>query len=185
VQRIVGISGKIGSGKDTLADLIVKNNYNFKKKSFAFKLKIIGMTLTGAHPESSDWFTQEGKNVYLSDWNMTIGEFQQKLGTEAIRTGLHTNAWVISLFADLDPDCKWLITDMRFKNEAQAVKEKGGVLVRINGDPAKTRANSKRNLNHPSETDLDDFKDWDMVINNNGTIEQLEVYAKSILARWS
>ena len=35
---IIGICGLIGSGKDTIADYLV-TNYNFKKLSFADKLK--------------------------------------------------------------------------------------------------------------------------------------------------
>ena len=181
MQRIIGISGKLGSGKDTLADFIIKQA-SFEKKSYAYKLKTIGAFLTGTEEEL--WFTQEGKNVFLPDWNLTIGEFQQKLGTEAIRTGLHPQAWIIALFADLTPTSQWVITDMRFRNEALAVKEKGGVLIRINGDPAKTRENSKRDLNHPSETDLDHFDGWDGVYSNSGSLENLETYAKLVLAKW-
>src|SRR5688572_22641491 len=97
---VIGISGKIGSGKDTLADLINKKaNGRFERKSFAYKLKQIGALLTGTKIDL--WFTQEGKNEYLPEWGMTIGEFQQKLGTECIRNNLHTNGWVIALFADL------------------------------------------------------------------------------------
>ena len=124
---IIGISGKIGSGKDSLADLIIKHNNQFEKKSYAYKLKKIGSLLTGT--EESLWFTQEGKNIYLPEWNMTIGRFQQLLGTEAMRVGLHPNTWIISLFADLKEDSKWVITDVRFKNEAYAVKERGGFLL--------------------------------------------------------
>ena len=42
---IIGISGKIGSGKDTLADMIIKYDSQFTKKSFAYKLKMIGMNI--------------------------------------------------------------------------------------------------------------------------------------------
>ena len=77
------------------------------------------------------------------DWDMTYREFLQKLGTEAMRDGLHTNVWVNALFADYIPHKKeggfqrsvkdtngipydfeyeveypnWIITDMRFPNE--------------------------------------------------------------------
>jgi hypothetical protein len=182
-QTIIGISGKIGSGKDTLADFIIKHNNQFEKKSYAKKLKQIGSFLTGT--DEKLWFTQEGKNINLPDWDMTIGQFQQRLGTEAIRNGLHQEAWILSLFADLAPTSKWLITDMRFKNEAYAIKQRGGKVLRINGDPAKVRANSTRDLSHPSETDLDDFNEWDSVYQNVGTLDNLETYAKLVLAKFT
>lgn len=107
------------------------------------------------------------------------------LGTNAIRTGLHDKAWIISLFSDYNSDCKWIIDDVRFKNEAYAVKERGGFLIRIEGDPAKIRANSTRDMSHPSETDLDDFDEWDSLYKNVGTLANLETYAKLILAKVS
>jgi hypothetical protein len=178
-SSIIGISGKIGSGKDTLADFIVKQESRFEKKSYAYKLKKTGAYLTGT--EESLWFTQEGKNIFLEEWGMTIGQFQQKLGTESIRNGLHQDAWIISLFADLKPGSKWLIPDMRFPNEAEAVKKRGGILVRINGDPARVRANSTRDLSHPSETSLDTYEGWDYVYENNKSLAELEDFAKTIL----
>ena len=182
-QTIIGISGKIGSGKDTLADLLIKHDPQFEKKSYAYKLKKTGAFLTGT--DEKLWFTQEGKNTFLPKWDMTIGIFQQKLGTEAIRDGLHSKAWILSLFGDLKSDSKWVITDMRFKNEAYAVKERGGFLIRIEGDPAKIRSNSTRNMTHPSETDLDDFNEWNSLYKNVGTLANLETYAKLILAKIS
>lgn len=179
-QAIIGISGKIGSGKDTLADMIIKLSPTFEKKSYAYKLKKTGSFLTGT--EENLWFTQEGKNVYLPDWEMTIGQFQQKLGTEAVRCGLHNEGWIISLFADLKFDSHWVVPDMRFKNEADAILKRGGVTVRINGDPAKVRANSSRDLSHPSEIDLDDYNNFHFVYDNNGTLQDLENFAKEVLS---
>jgi hypothetical protein len=176
---IIGISGKMGSGKDTLADLIIEKDPSFKKVSFAAKLKRIGAFMTGT--EEFQWFSQEGKNVLLTDWGMTIGEFQQRLGTDAIRYGLHSEAWVLSLFADFKPDSRWIITDMRFPNEAKAVTDRGGYTVRLNGDPAKVRANSSRNLNHPSETSLDDYNQFDFTYSNTNSLNELGHFSRLIL----
>lgn len=178
---IIGISGKIGSGKDTLADLIIKKDSTIVKKSFAYKLKQIGAFLTGTEIEL--WTTQEGKNIWLPEWGMTIGTFQQKLGTEAMRNGLHQQVWVHALFADWKEGDKWIITDMRFRNEAKEVKSVGGTLIRINGDPAKVRANSTRDLTHPSETDLDNFSDFDLVYENTKSLSELDNFADLVLHR--
>lgn len=194
---IIGISGTIGSGKDTLASLIIKHahsKYNdipnrfvnesqlVKSKSFANKLKVMGAFLTGT--EQSLWFTQEGKNIVLPAWGMTIGEFQQKLGTEAIRDGLHINAWVLALMADYDKIYNWIITDVRFPNEAEAVKERGGIVIRINGDPAGVRARSSRNLNHPSEIALDNYEKFDYIYTNDKSLADLEDFAKDIASKY-
>lgn len=180
---IIGISGKIGSGKDTLANFIIKNNTTYHKKAYAEKLKLITSILTGVALE--DVYTQEGKNVYMPNWGMTVGEFQQKLGTEGMRKGVHEDGWVISLFSDYNFIYNWVITDVRFLNEAEAIKKHKGILIRIIGDPAKIRENSTRDLLHSSETSLDNYNEWDYIYNNKSTLEDLETFAIKVLSEIS
>jgi len=70
----------------------------------------------------------------------------------------------------------WIITDCRFPNEAEAIKKRGGILVRIQRDGIKP-------INpHISETALDGFS-FDYVIKNNGTIPELiEIVTRFIYA---
>lgn len=183
---IIGISGKLYSGKDTLAKFLLKHieevdqgQYRYDLQSFAYKLKKMGAFLTNTPQEW--WFTQEGKNKYLPDWEMTIGQFQQRLGTEAMRDGLHKDGWVISLMSEYQFYSKWIVTDVRFLNEAEAIKAKGGVIVRIEGDPTGERKKSTRDLNHPSETSLDQYPDFDYKILNITPLSYLDQQAKSII----
>lgn len=138
---------------------------------------------------------------------MTVRTFLQRLGTEGLRTGLHENVWVNALFADYQPNStwdkfinekgeevykfpepihadypNWIITDVRFPNEAQAIKDKGGVVVRIERQKHTGLGEFPMPLQklHPSETSLDDWK-FDYVINNNGTLEQLLEATKTLL----
>jgi hypothetical protein len=119
---------------------------------------------------------------------MTYREFLQKLGTEAMRDGLHTNVWVNALFADYKGFVKewdefgndtlveypnWIITDMRFPNEMEAVELRKGVTIRV-VRPGTTVGT------HPSETALDDAY-FDHVISNDGTIEDLVEKVRQIL----
>lgn len=102
----------------------------------------------------------------------------QQLGTECGRDILHPNLWVISLMSKYKKDSNWIITDMRFPNEVEAVFQKQGLLLRIE---------SKRcNLEdiHPSETALDNFKGFDEVIINDGTIEELIEKVRKILIKY-
>lgn len=112
---------------------------------------------------------------------MTIGEMQQKVGTEAIRNNIHNDAWVLSLFGTYKEEQDfWIITDVRFKNEAKIIKEKGGIVIRLNGDPLNSKVGDDRNMNHQSEIDLDDYKDFDYVYENIPPISNLENFVKSI-----
>ena len=115
----------------------------------------------------------------------------QLLGTEAGREIIHPNIWVNALFAKYNLDLtdgysapykgdkypNWIITDMRFPNEAQAVKDRGGILVRINREDI---TGQDKVPVHTSETALDDWEDWDYVIDNFGTLEDLFNEVKSV-----
>ena len=133
---LIGINGKIGSGKDTIGSIIQyltseSGNQNSSRhrtyeeflsngggstlrnfdlhyvsdweiKKFAGKLKQIASLLTGFSIEMFE--DQEFKRKQMSeDWGMTYREFLQKLGTEAMRNGLHTNVWCNALFSDYIP----------------------------------------------------------------------------------
>lgn len=231
-MSIIGINGKIGSGKDTVGKIIqyltlgeefaktnadvvadlehdgyCANKSKFEIKKFAGKLKLIGSILLGVPVEMFE--DQDFKKSYLGEqWAktpvaplsdatlfdkvdlnnlMTYREFLQKLGTEAMRDGLHTNVWVNALFADYkagDPEWdafypNWIITDMRFPNEMDAVVEKGGLTIRVVRNQIKT---GNLVLEHPSETALDDAK-FDYEIINDGTLEDLVEKVRTILIK--
>lgn len=216
---VIAISGRLGSGKDTVGKLIQYmtagdvgsgclrriqeglsidgyHNSTFENKKFAGKLKLVGSILSGAPVEMFE--DQEFKKLDMSpEWGMTYREFLQKLGTEAMRDGLHTNVWVNALFADYKGFVKewdefgndtlveypnWIITDMRFPNEMEAVKDKGGVTIRVNRPVhALSQENNAVQL-HPSETALDNAE-FDYVIENSGSFDDLMVKVEAILKK--
>lgn len=194
--QLIGISGRMESGKDTAAKVIQELSrpqgsvfYEWEKweiKKYAGKLKQIASLLTGISVEKFE--DQEFKRSYLgSEWKvgeteggipirMTVRLFLQKLGTEALRDGLHTNTWINALYADWKEDSKWIITDCRFRNEFDAIKSRGGKVIYLergesNGDP------------HPSETEMMLFKDeCDCQIDNNGSLEDLKFLLQVFLS---
>ena len=178
---IIGISGKIGSGKDTLANIIIKHYPSFQTKSFAYKLKQIVAILTGTTIHEN--IDRDGKLRYMDEWNMTLGVMQQKIGTECFRDNFNSETWVIGLLCEYkngkngkNEKNNWIITDTRFTNEANSIRryDKNSILIRIEGDPADVRKNSKRDKNHPSEISLDDYDDFDYRIKNDGSLIDLE-----------
>lgn len=235
---IIGLSGKIASGKNTIGDIIEKlcltnNGPVFEQKAFAGKLKQIASLLTGIPVENFE--DQEfKKNLLDVEWGtvqnvplnsippfadmqfnvmISVREFLQKLGTEAMRDGLHTNVWVNALMCDYrrpkmseyNPS-NWIITDMRFPNEMEAVKERRGLTIRVVRQYSKEdlckgsspyirdeelsaklakRYRSFESLPivpppHASETAIDDAE-FDYKIINDGSIDDLIEKVRQIL----
>jgi len=209
---IIGINGRINSGKDTVGNLIKEINCenNWEIKKFARKLKETASLLTGIPVEKFE--DQEFKKTFLdAHWNkeifenktsldkdnkaynksiikpMTVRELLQILGTDAMRNTLHPDTWVNALMCYYIPysvkgsdyeECEsnWIITDLRFPNEMQAVKANGGITIRV------VRPSDKEiplDL-HPSETALDDAK-FDYEIVNDGTIEDLKEKVEGVI----
>jgi hypothetical protein len=65
-------------------------------------------------------------------FKLTPRKLLQLLGTECGREIIHPQIWVNALFADYEKDSEWIVTDVRFPNEAQAIKDKGGIVIRVN-----------------------------------------------------
>lgn len=209
---IIGINGYATVGKDQVARFIqeIQPEKNWQVKKFSGKLKTIASMLTGIPaslfedqdfkasnlgPEWSSQFVGEGLNTITQE--MSVREFLQRLGTDAVRNGLHKNAWVNALMADYspinEPDMitdtgvkvydassikmpNWIITDVRFPNEAQAVVDKGGVIVRIDR-PGINPVNA-----HPSETALDNWY-FDYKIANVSDLVSLRQTVEVLLKR--
>ena len=161
---IVGVSGKIGSGKTTVTQHLIKNlPHKFVECSFAYKVKQIASILCELPME--DMISQEGKNKRLDAFGgITVGQLQQIIGTDMFRQRFSEDVWITSMFLGYKPGYYWIVSDVRFKNEADHIRKMGGILIRLEGDPAGVRAASKRDLNHPSETDLDDYEHFDIVM---------------------
>lgn len=113
------------------------------------------------------------------------------IGTTLFRNQLHENVHINMTFAkykleavgeDIQPapfvqEPYWLITDCRFIDEAEAIKARNGIIIRLNRDGGPQ-------LDSESETELDDYT-FDYVVDNNGTLEELyfklqEIYGTSM-----
>lgn len=174
---IIGISGKAGAGKDALATYLLEFLPDYQRRKFADPLKQVAVILTGW----PDQHSAAGKAHFLPTYGMTVGEFQQRLGTDCIRNVLHRDAWVIAALADYNRDSKWIFTDVRFPNEAQAIRDRAGALIRVNRKHRPQLCG--RSEKHESETALDSWRDWDFVFDNKDTLATLRYVALDIARR--
>lgn len=156
--HIIGLSGKIGSGKTTHALELGKLGYNLARFSAPLK-EIVAIVLGTTHTKLSD---QQFKNEYFPKFDCTVGELLQWVGTDVFRA-INPDVWVDAALSRLLPGQRYVFDDVRFKNEADAIRKMGGIIVRLEGDPSGCRAASNRDLTHISETELDDYS-FDHVI---------------------
>lgn len=162
LKEIVAIL--IGCTRRQLEDREFKEK-ELKKEWWYYKLPFNNASLITLNEYEK--LSESQKNWYTLV-KLTPRLLMQLIGTECVRTIIHPNAWVNALFADYNSDKKWVITDTRFPNEANRIKELGGVMVRIERPENCGMVVS----NHESETALDNY-DFDIVITNDGTIEDL------------
>jgi hypothetical protein len=199
---IIGIAGFIGSGKDTIANHLT-TTHHFKKMSFASSLKdavsnIFGWDremLEGATKSSREWREQRDE-WWSTRLNMEITPrwVLQNLGTEVLRKNFNDDIWIASLEYKLSRATDDIvISDVRFKNEVEAIKSVGGTVIRVvrgpepvwydaakhynrgpDGNPKWSLSKSKLDKLgiHPSEYSIVGAN-FDAVVDNNSTIDHL------------
>ena len=112
-----------------------------------------------------------------NDYNITYRKDYPNTEESLIQYGGGSEAEVFTREIE---QSKWIITDVRFSNEAKAIKEKGGILIRINRPQYLDNGLVIRKDEHLSETALDDYDGFDYVIENDGTVQDLIDKVKSL-----
>lgn len=181
MTRLIGFSGRRGSGKDTIARLIQRTQPESKWhiRSVGEPIKAVCAALAGEG--TAPYFSQQGKAEKLTAFGRTRGEMLQQVGL-ALRLW-EPDIWVQAFFSQLPAEQHTLIPDVRFPNEADLIRSRGGLMVRVEGDPLHQRGDGTRDDHHPSETALDAYPHFDFTIHNSGSLADLELQVRVLLAR--
>ena len=207
---IIGICGFIGSGKDTVADYLV-NFHGFRRESFANTLKdavsaVFGWDRTmleGRTKEAREWREQ------VDPWwaqrldmpNLTPRWVLQYWGTEVCRRGFHDSIWIASLENKLRTSKDHVvISDCRFPNEIDAIKQSGGLVVRVtrgsepdwydhainyNAGPSKIGWSIGKDFLDKQKVHASEYSwvgtKFDAILDNNSTIDALYSEVKNLV----
>lgn len=187
---IIGIAGKAQAGKDTLTSIMIElfndlYNEEFHQIAFADSLKHIcqryfGLTdeqLWGSDKEVMTSYPKPGKTASSSNpsdyW--TPREIMQEVGS--FFRSIDSDFWINSMIVGSSIYKNVIVSDVRHLNEVQCIKDEGGQVIKIN----RPELALIHNMAHESETALDSFEDFDIIVENNGTLDDLKRAALDVV----
>jgi hypothetical protein len=189
---LIGLGNYARVGKDAVASVLVQE-HGFTRVAFADALKELALKADPLIYSNAMVNVATGRGhlkqvVHANGWENAknqfpeVRKFLQNLGVAA-REVMGENVWVDAAFAGFNqhgPEGRFLgesdvvVTDVRFPNEFERIKDLGGKLVKVSR-PGYGPANQ-----HVSETALEDFE-WDYELQNNGTLDDLPAKVASML----
>lgn len=186
-MNLIGLNGFARSGKDAAASALVADGWH--RVAFADTLRDMAYAIDPYvktfefKPEGWDSFVPGVRRlsalIDAHGWEYAKSEYPdvrrllQRLGTEAGRDILGDSIWVDTAFKQSESHPRRVFTDVRFPNEADAIKAHGGIVVRINR-PGVGPVNT-----HASDNSMSDYP-FDSVIENSGTLAALHIAIKEL-----
>ena len=190
---IIGLLGKKGSGKDTIAKYFIEE-YGFVRYAFGDKVKEVVKVLFDFTDQQLFTWMKEKKDL---DWNITPRKAFQVVGTDFAQYFLPENMpelkevlpnptgfWVKHFMVWYqrqirnNPNIKLVISDVRFMHEVEAIKKLGGYIWKVERNDSIYGVNDF----HISESGIEDIDNnlIDTVISNNSTIDKLHQYLNNL-----
>jgi hypothetical protein len=190
---IIGLCGAQGSGKDTVANILI-SEYGFVKLTFASTLKDVVAILFSWPRDLLEGLTEESRL-----WRETIDDFWseklsilgftprkalQMIGTDLFRIHFNNDIWIsivenkIGAMLKNNPNTNIVISDCRFANEFSLIKQfPDSHIIMI----LREKNNSINKLVHSSETEWINYN-FDAILQNDNSIDDLKSNLKSLLS---
>jgi hypothetical protein len=188
MARIIGLCGKMQHGKDTAAGALVARGY--KRMAFAdplrealLKIDPVVVVRQGPNGVTNDeqypitWLNRLSKLVDLVGWGEAkkshdVRRLLQVFGTEVVRDTFGEDSWckvMARRIAELPPEQHVVITDVRFANEGDFIKEMGGLLLWIHRPSIEREQDVSQHVSEKMDVaSMADFR-----IDNIGSISDL------------
>lgn len=157
-KKIIVLSGKQFSGKDTVAKFLLEKMATFKRIGLGDAIKIEYGKQKGLSFEE----IEKNKSHYRADL-IALGNWGRAQSPDF---------WLKKI---IEQDENVIVPDLRMPYELKVFKENNAISIRVEA-PRENRSlrGTLSNENDDTETLLDSITDWDYIIQNNGTLEELK-----------
>ena len=175
--QLIGLAGRAGSGKDTLADLLLAR-FDGEKTAYAAPLKDAAAILFNLTPEQLHDRTL--KEQVDPRWGLSPRVILQRLGSEGLRDLFTTEIFTRNMQHRLDEargGGLLVVTDCRFPNELQQIRDNGGLVIHL------VRKEAVAVAAHISEQRLT-VQATDVLLSNDGSVQELVDQAVQALGRF-
>lgn len=180
-QRIIGIAGKKKSGKGTLCTML-QAVHPYQETAFAGALWNCMLAMDpwvecdGFLPkyrrlsELASKYSYELCKAEFPD----VREYMKRLGTDGVRRYVGNTTWLDVVVREIksNPDTDFIVSDLRFRNEGEAIHALGGVVVKLERDTGFED-------DHESENDISRIYEDFVYVNNSG-LNDLETFAVNL-----
>ena len=166
-NKIIIISGKQYSGKDTVAKVLLEHFKNFKRIGIGDAIKIEygkqkGLSFEGIEVQ---------KHLYREDL-INLGNWGRSQ---------HPDYWLRKI---LELEYNIIVPDIRVTHEVEIFKERGAFALRVEASKeARELRGTITNENDSTETQLDNYKDWNYIIDNSGDWQTLQKTAEPLILK--
>ena len=172
---LIGLHGKARSGKSTVTRFLVEE-WGYKHYSFATELKEYALHFFNVSRDELEDKTTVSRRILQGIGHMFRNVIDERYWIQIVER---------KIVHDLDTNngSRFVISDVRYRNEADWIKNKKGTLWKIVRPTNETLI--EYNKDHPSETELDNYSDWDEIVQPNiECVELLCAMVKAIMTKY-
>jgi hypothetical protein len=173
---LIGLTGLAGSGKSVVANVLT-SEFGFTRVKFAGPLKNMLRTMLAdagfCEDDRERMLEGDLKEALIPELGVTARHLMVTLGTEWGRDCVQKDIWLRLWAAQADRFDRVVVDDVRFPNEVDLIRRRGGEIWRIERPGLKAGGHVSEQLDAPA----------DLALVNDRTLEGLEATVRGLMAR--